>query len=200
MDLGCGSGLLARELTKSQYKVLGIDLSEAMIRIARRRVPEAEFRIASLFKADIPPCNAVTSIGECLNYLFDSNNDSETLAQLFHRIYAALAPGGVFIFDIAEQGQVAEGTATRGFSEAEDWTVLVEKREERGVLTRRIISFRKAGKHYRRSDETHRQRLYNSKELACQLRQAGFRARTIRSYGDYNLPKAHAAFIARKPS
>ena len=200
VDLGCGSGLLARELTKSQYKVLGIDLSEAMIRIARRRVPEAEFRIESLFKADIPPCNAVTSIGECLNYLFDSSNDSQALAQLFRRVYAALAPGGVFIFDIAEQGQVAEGTATRGFTEAEDWIVLVEKEEKQGSLTRRIISFRKAGKHYRRSDETHRQRLYKSKEIAGQLRQAGFIAQTVRSYGDYNLPKAHAAFIARKPS
>ncbi|HBL12401.1 MAG TPA: class I SAM-dependent methyltransferase, partial [Cyanobacteria bacterium UBA11162] len=74
VDLGCGSGLLAQELVKAGYHVLGIDISESMIAIARARVPNAEFRIASLFKTNIPPCNAVISIGECFNYLFDSDS------------------------------------------------------------------------------------------------------------------------------
>src|SRR5215470_4601875 len=69
VDLGCGSGLWARELVNSGYRVLGIDISEAMIDLARSRVPEAEFRVGSLFDVDIPPCQAVTSISECFNYL-----------------------------------------------------------------------------------------------------------------------------------
>src|SRR5918998_3324892 len=71
VDLGCGSGLWARELVDAGYRVLGIDISEAMVEISRRRVPEAEFRVGSLFDADIPPCRAVTAISEVLNYLFD---------------------------------------------------------------------------------------------------------------------------------
>lgn len=55
VDLGCGSGLLARELTQGGYRVLGIDISEAMIELARKRAPEAEFRVGSLFEAEIPP-------------------------------------------------------------------------------------------------------------------------------------------------
>ncbi len=171
-----------------------------MIRIARKRVPEAEFRIESLFKADIPPCRAVTSISECFNYLFDSNNDRPTLTELFRRIHNALASGGVFVFDIGEPGQVKPGVTAKGFTEGEDWIVMVEKQEERKILTRRIISFRKVGNHYRRDDELHRQRLYKSIDVAKELRRAGFRVRTIRSYGGYPLPKAHAAFIARKPA
>ena len=85
VDLGCGSGLWARELAKANYQVLGIDISEAMIAIARKRVPDAEFRVASLFTADIPACAAVTSISECLNYTFASG--TEKLARLFRRIY-----------------------------------------------------------------------------------------------------------------
>ena len=46
VDLGCGSGLWAEKLVQKGYKVLGIDISEAMIDIARSRVPEAEFRVA----------------------------------------------------------------------------------------------------------------------------------------------------------
>jgi SAM-dependent methyltransferase len=190
--------LWARELAQARYRVLGVDISESMIAIARRRVPEAEFRVASLFEADIPPCNAVTALGEVLNYLFAPYN--QTLVRLFRRVYDALAPGGVFVFDVAEPGQVARGTTTRGFSEGEDWVVLVEKEEDRGTLTRRITTFRKAGEHYRRTDEVHRQHLYRAPDVARELRRVGFRVRTIRGYGRYRLPRARAAFIARKPA
>lgn len=200
VDLGCGSGLWAQELTKVHYHVLGVDISESMIEIARTRVPDAEFRVESLFKVDIPPCNAVTSIGECLNYLFNPDSDRQALLKLFHRIYNALTPGGVFIFDIAEPGQVAQGTPTRGFTEGEDWVVLVEKEEDREqkTLTRRIITFRKVGEHYRRDDEVHRQQLYKATDIAEELRQVGFQVEIMRSYGQYSLPPAHAAIVARK--
>jgi SAM-dependent methyltransferase len=202
VDLGCGSGLWARELTAAGYRVLGIDISEAMIAIARARVPEAEFRVESLFKADLPPCSAVTSISECLNYLFDPDSDNvRALARLFRRVYKALAPGGLFVFDLAGPGQAAAGAGGRTFSEGADWVVLVDRQEDlkRSTLTRRITSFRKLGEHYRRADEVHRQRLYEPAAVAGQLRRSGFRVRVSRSYGLYPLRKANAAFIARKP-
>ena len=203
VDLGCGSGLWAQELTKVGYHVLGIDLSEQMIAIARKRVPEAEFRVGSLFDADIPSCQAVTAVGEVLNYLLDPKGHSgEGLLALFYRVYAALVPGGVFIFDLAEPGQVPPGTVTKGFTEGDGWVVLVEKVEdaEEETLTRRIITFRRITGYYRRDDEVHRLRLHKSTEVAEQLREVGFRVRTMRSYGRYRLPGAHAAFVARKPA
>jgi SAM-dependent methyltransferase len=200
-DLGCGSGLWAQELIRAGYDVFGVDISEPMIRLARKRVPQARFQTASLFTVELPTCRAVTSLGECVNYLFDSDHDRRTLLQFFRRIWRALTPGGVFIFDLAEPGQLSQ-EIVRGFSEGEDWMVVSEKREDRKrqLLTRRITSFRRVGKHYRRSDETHRLRLYKAVTVARELRQTGFRARVRRSYGAYPLPKAHAAFIARKPA
>jgi SAM-dependent methyltransferase len=200
VDLGCGSGLWARELMHAGYRVLGIDISESMIAIARERVPGAEFRVASLFEADIPPCDAVTALGEVFNYLFDPDNDGQGLVRIFRRVYGALAPGGILVFDVVEPGQVARGTATRGFTEGEDWVVLVEKEEDGETLTRRITTFRKAGEYYRRSDEVHRQRLYRAPEVAGELRRVGFRVRMMRGYGRYRLPGARAAFVARKPA
>ena len=197
VDLGCGSGLWARELAGAHYDVLGLDISEAMIDIARERVPEAEFRVASVFEAEIPACVAVTALGEVLNYLFDPGTD---LALLLHRVYEALVPGGLFVFDVAEPGQVARGVKTRGFTEREDWVVLVEKEEEGSLLKRRITTFRRQGAHYRRTDETHRQRLYRAPYVAGELRRVGFLPRTTRHYGRFRLPRAHAAFIARKPA
>lgn len=201
VDLGCGSGLSAREFTKAGYRVLGVDISESLIAIAQNRVPDAEFRVESLFKTDIPSCNAVISIGECLNYLFDTDNNHKMLVKLFHRIYTALTPSGVFIFDIAEPGQVIPNSKTKGFTEGKDWIVLVEKEEEQeqAILSRRIITLRRVGEHYRRDDEVHHLQLYEATDIAQKLRKVGFQVEIMRTYGQYNLPPAHAAFIAHKP-
>jgi SAM-dependent methyltransferase len=200
VDLCCGSGRSALELTKAHYQILGVDISESPIAIARTRVPSAEFRVESLFKFDIPACNAVISIGECLNYLFDGDRNCQILIQLFERIYNALAPGGVFVFDIAEPGQVLEGNRGKSFTEGEDWIVLVEKEEdrERLVLSRRIVTLRKVGEYYRRDDELHYLQLYQAEDITEKLRQVGFTVGIMSSYGDYKLPQAHVAFVARK--
>ncbi len=201
VDLGCGSGLLARELVDAGYRVLGIDISGSMIELARRRAPEAEFRVGSLFGVEIPPCAAVTAIGEVLNYLFDPENEKRGLAPVFRRVCDALDPGGVFVFDVLGPGQVPPGTTIRGFRVGEDWAVLSEREEdaERGTMERRIVSFRKVGEHYRREDEIHRVRLYDPSELTEELERAGFEARAMRSYGGLPLEDGHAAFVARKP-
>jgi hypothetical protein len=131
--------------------------------------------------------------------LFDPDNNEQLLVQLFERIYQSLIPNGVFIFDIAEPGQVDKNN-NQHFTEGNDWIVLVEKEEnlETSILTRRIITLRKVGQYYRRNEEVHHVRLYRSTDIAHKLRQVGFKVETMRSYGQYQLPKAHAAFIARK--
>ena len=200
VDLGCGSGLWARELLRAGYRVLGIDISEAMVEIARGKAPGAEFRVGSLFAATIPPCDAVTAVSEVLNYLFDPKNEEWGPYPLFRRVYEALRPGGVFVFDVLGPGQVVGG-ASRTFSEGPDWAVLSEKAEdgERGTMTRRIVSFRKSGGHYRRDDEVHRVRLYGPEEIEGSLGRVGFEVTTMRAYGNYPLAENHAAFVARRP-
>jgi SAM-dependent methyltransferase len=202
VDLGCGSGLWARGFVDAGYRVLGIDISEAVVEISRSRVPEAEFRVGSLFDADIPPCAAVTAISAVLNYLFDPENKRRGLTSLFRRVYEVLAPGGVFVFDVLGPGQVSPGATVRGLREGEDWAVISEREEEaeRGTMTRRIVSFRKVGEHYRRDEEVHRVRLYKPVEISGLLRRVGFGVRTMRSYGSYPLAEGHAAFVARKPA
>lgn len=201
LDLGCGSGILTQALTKAGYRVLGVDISESMLSIARRRVPDADFILGSLFQIDIPPCNAVISVGECFNYLLDPEGDRAGVVKLCDRIYNGLAAGGLLIFDIAEPGQVSPGSTSQGFKEGEDWIVMFEKSEdrEREILTRKIISLRQVGEHYRRDDEVHQQQLYKAADLAAELRKVGFQVEIMRRYGSYKLPPAHAALMARKP-
>jgi len=89
VDLGCGSGIMAAEVCAAGYDVLGIDISAAMIALARSRAPRARFRVESLLTAELPPCIAVTAIGECLGYLFDEVDPKEALHALVRRIFEA---------------------------------------------------------------------------------------------------------------
>jgi SAM-dependent methyltransferase len=195
VDLGCGSGRWARELTRSGYRVLGVDRSAAMIRLARRVAPAGRFIAASFFDAELPPCDAVTSIGECLGYAVDPRQDAHRLSALFGRVYAALRPGGVFAFDLMDPERViAPRTAV---AVGRDWAVVSRTERSRDVLTRRITSFRRIGGTYRRNAELHRLRLYRAGWVAAALERAGFAVERLAGYGRFRLP-AQAAFLARK--
>lgn len=194
VDLGCGSGIWAADLTRHGYDVLGIDISSAMIELARRRAPSAKFVNASFLNAKLPSCNAVTAIGEIFNYTFDGRNSRRELARFFRRVYEALRPGGVFIFDIAEPGRALR----RAHAQGKDWAILFEAVPGRDLLIRRMTTFRHVGKLYRRSEEIHRLRLYQSSDIAAELRGAGFAVRLLRAYGRMLLPSGNAAFVATK--
>ena len=120
VDLCCGSGLLARELSSAGYEVLGIDVSRALLALARERAPEGRFREESIFSAEIPACVAVAAIGECFNYLFDESNSREALLALLRRIHTALEPGGVLIFDAAGPGRVSGPGPHQSHAQGED--------------------------------------------------------------------------------
>ncbi|HUI43241.1 MAG TPA: class I SAM-dependent methyltransferase [Terriglobia bacterium] len=201
IDLGCGSGRWARELNRAGYDVFGVDQSSAFIRLARRNAPQSKFAAASLRRMPLPACDAVTSIGECLNYSFDGNAGKAGLRRLFARVNRALRSGGLFIFDVAEPQRVPERGSERRWLQGADWAILVETRGDRtrNVLTRRITSFRKLGKRYRRSEETHRLRLFESAEIGELLRQTGFhQVERFAAFGRFRLPVGITAFLGRK--
>ena len=198
IDLGCGGGFWARRLVDAGYEVLGIDLSPHMIAIARQRVPEGALRTGSFFDGDFPRCAAITALGECFNYLFDDRNRRSSLRRLFRQAYRALQSGGLLIFDVAGPGRAKAWD--RRFWTGRDWACLTEFEQDqrRALLTRRMTTFRKVGRYYRRSEETHVQQLYRGAQLAADLRETGFRVRTVRGYGGYRFLKAHVGLIARK--
>ena len=198
VELGCGSGVTARRLTDAGHEVLGIDQSAAMIALARGRAPRARFRVGSFVAEPIPECDAVLAIGEVFSYLFDEGNTRAALASIFARVYAALRPSGLLVFDLASPG-LAPGGRSGTWTTGRDWAVLVESREEGDLLTRRITTFRDRGAGYRRSEEVHRQRLYRAGEILALLRAAGFRARTRRGYGEVSPGRGRHVYVARKP-
>jgi len=197
VDLGCGSGVLAERLTRAGYDVLGVDVSESMLKLARKRAPTARFVRGSLFRTKLPTCVAVTAIGECINYLFDRRG-ADQLADFFQRVYRALTPRGVFVLDVAQPGHVSKPPLLH--SEGKDWAILVTKEEDarRRVLTRRMTIFRKVGRRYRRSQEVHEQRLFPLAQIVSALESAGFDVTRVSGYGSERFAPGRAGFVALK--
>jgi SAM-dependent methyltransferase len=48
LDAGCGSGLAAQTAAHRGASVAGVDAAEALLRVARARVPDADFHVADL--------------------------------------------------------------------------------------------------------------------------------------------------------
>jgi SAM-dependent methyltransferase len=202
LDLGCGTGILAGHVSSAGYQVTGLDISAAMVAIARTRVPTAEFRVGSFVSADLPVCVAVTAIGEVLNYMFDESNDREARDRLFDRVSKALVPGGLFMFDMAGLNRASPGGPHRTFAEGSDWAVLVETNlnETSQVLVRKITSFRRVGTTYQRDTETHRLILVDPNQVSQSLRSVGFEVHTLSGYTDRPMPFGITGFLCRKPT
>lgn len=201
VDLGCGSGILARALHAAGYDVIGIDLSDSLLEIARRRVPDGTFRVGSFATADIPPCIAVTAIDEVFNYTFDAENSAPVRARSWQRIFNALTPDGLLVFDMAGPDRVPAEGPKRSYFEGSDWAILVETEgnASRTVLTRRMTTFRKVWDLYRRDAETHQLQLVEPKEILATLKSIGFAAETFSSYGSQALFDGLVGYLARKP-
>jgi SAM-dependent methyltransferase len=200
IDLGCGSGILSEQLAAGGFDVLGIDISAALVGLARQRVPNGRFRVESLLTAELPRCVAVAAVGECFNYLFDDRHSLEGVRRVLSRAFEALEPGGLLVFDVAEPGR-APGGASKAHAEGDDWAVLSAAEEDSGLqlLTRRITSFRKIGDLYRRSREVHRLRLLPRDQVLSWLQEIGFEARVLDAYGPMPFGPGQVGFLARKP-
>ena len=143
VDLGCGSGIAAAELTRAGYDVLGVDSSAAMIELARATAPEARFEVASVYGFLLPRCRAVLAMGEVLCYLPPTRVAPPLLDSLF-RIAGALEPEGMLAFDVlVSVGPPMTYESTRV---GDGWEVHVAVSElaEEGLL-RRVITTRRDG-------------------------------------------------------
>lgn len=188
IDIGCGSGILARALTDAGFDVLGIDASPSMIALARTTAPTARFEVATFDRATLPPCAAITAMGEVLNY-----GMLDDVRRFVRNAASAISAGGLLLFDVAERGAYPPHEERR--IGGDDWSVIIIKDSDGERLTRRVLTFRQIDGTTRHDEEVHTIELFAREELTTILRDAGFRVRVRRSYGSYRLPKGHAVFV-----
>lgn len=176
LDLCCGTGQLARLLSKKGFAVLGADSSEEMLRYARQNAPDCVFLQADARAFDVGTgFDAVLSTFDSLNHIMAI----EELAAVFQNVHRALKNGGVFVFDLNMQdGYLERWRGSFGIVEV-DHAVIVRSSydsEEKVGRTDITMFFPSKGERpqWERSDLVLNQRCYEEKEVIAALESAGF--------------------------
>ena len=105
MDLACGTGILCGILDGAGIQASGMDFSSGMIEIARENTPHIHYDVADMitYRPD-QQFDPVTCTGDAVNHI-PALSDVE---KIFRNVYAYLAPGGFFVFDLLNENEVSD--------------------------------------------------------------------------------------------
>jgi SAM-dependent methyltransferase len=93
-DLGCGPGHITEYLYNLGVNVIGIDISENMIKLAKERNPSIRFDIGDMLDLNLLD----ESIGGAMAFYSIIHICPNLLGQVFSEICRILLPNGVFLF------------------------------------------------------------------------------------------------------
>ena len=104
LDLGCGTGLPhARYLVEKGFDVLGVDLSEEMVKVAIKNVPEAIF--VQLSMNEIAYRDEFDGVMSSFSMLL---LPPDLFKETASRIYSALVEGGYLYLSLNEPASVSD--------------------------------------------------------------------------------------------
>lgn len=99
LEIGCGSGMLARHLLKNDYEYMGLDLFNEMLEIARTEVNAGEFVQGDMRTLSfVNQFDCVLITGRSISYITKNHEVMDTLTG----IHRALKNDGLLVFDLFE--------------------------------------------------------------------------------------------------
>jgi SAM-dependent methyltransferase len=194
LELGCGTGLLTRELTSAGHRVVATDASPAMLQLARGYAPRADIRQLTLPADPLPEADAVVSVGHVLSYL----PDQQAIVAALTAVVRALRPGGLFAIDICD---LAYGRARRDSPPlgraGEDWAVITATSlPAPDRFARQITVFiRNKDGSWRRDDERHDNVLIETAQVPALLAAEQIEVTVTSAFGTEQLPTGLAVLI-----
>jgi SAM-dependent methyltransferase len=107
LELACGTGSVLKQL-EPFYDVTGVDRSEAMLDVARRKLPGARLVRDDMTTVDLGETfDVVLCVFDSINHLLRF----EEWEAVFDRALAHLNDGGIFIFDVNTEAQLERFSA-----------------------------------------------------------------------------------------
>ena len=176
LDLGCGAGRHTKVLFERWWTV-GLDLSMALLREARRESPDAPYVRADM--RDLPFADESFDLVVNLFTSFGYFEDDREHARVLSCVRAAMRRGGTLVIDFLNAGQVRRELVP--YDERVENGITIEQRRAitpDGRFVEKTITLRDAGRDY-----IERVRLLSAAELERMLKGAGFEI--LRRFGDY---------------
>jgi predicted TPR repeat methyltransferase len=98
LEIGCGDGRDAHEIITRAGWYKGIDVSEGLLALARKKLPHADFEVADAVTFEYPEKLDIVFAFASLLHL-----DSNEVTSVLDKVHAALNPGGVFFISLKEK-------------------------------------------------------------------------------------------------
>ena len=173
LDLCCGTGLLAKTLTKKGYRVTGIDNSAEMLRYAKQNAPAGEFFLENARDFRLRgEFNAVFSTFDALNHVLKLNE----LQKVFKNVSHCLVPGGIFIFDLNTRRHFEQLNGQKEIRDKPGYflSLFPEYSPENRLIEFKFIIFREKRKNWERSEVIVPEACYSDKDIKSALSEVGF--------------------------
>lgn len=191
LDIACGTGTVALLLAQKGYKVMGADLSGAMLAEARKKAA-AHGSGVEFFEQDAARLDLGDRRFDTIVSLFDSLNnilDPGDLQEAFVRAERHLAPGGLFIFDINTEYAFTAGLFNQRSAPLEGplqyiWKARYDQEKRLCTITM-DFSVLRDGQPPLTFQEIHVQRAYDHADIVAMLTNAGFA--NVDTYDAYTL-------------
>lgn len=181
-ELGCGTGEITMRLKACGYDMIGVDLSEDMLMVARDKMYEEDMSDILYLHQDMRDfelygtVRAFVSVCDSMNYILTE----EDLLKVFKNVNNYLDKDGLFIFDMKTAHFYKNSYGNKTFSQEREEGVLVwenhydeEKQLNSYDLT--IDVFDSEENVYDEIKEHHVQRAYDLEVVKNLLEQAGLK-------------------------
>ena len=193
LDLGCGTGKMTRLFAQAGFDMIGIDLSEEMLGIAREQESEGilylqqdmrEFELYGTVRAVISAC-------DCMNYILEE----EELLEVFKLVNNYLDPKGIFVFDMNTRFKYEEIIGDQTICEHREdasfvWDNIFD--EETGINEYELTLFIQHPEEkelFQRFQEYHYQKAYDVETVVALLEEAGMKVLAVYGEGTFEAPE-----------
>ncbi len=178
LDVGCGLGMHAVELTLRGYIVIGLDLSLPMLSRAADEAQDRGLKI-NFLHADMREMafeggfDAVLCWGTSFGYFDDDGNRA-----VIERFYSALKPGGSLLIDVVNRDHVIQSQPNLVWFEG-DGCICMEETDFNYYTSRLNVKRNVILDNGRQHDRHYSIRLYALHELGQMLHHHGFRVAEV---------------------
>lgn len=197
LDLACGSGSLAAELTARGVDVIGVDGSADMLAVAREKATESGQDILYLCQdmreLDLyGTADGAVCMLDSLNHVLSTRD----LLEIFRRLGLFIAPDGLFVFDVNTPHKHAVTLADNTFVFERPELMCVWRNRyfpRRGEVAMALDFFEQNpdGTYERYEDEV-RERAYSLPTWKRLLEQTGFELLAVYGERSFEAPKPDA--------
>jgi SAM-dependent methyltransferase len=188
LDLACGTGTITSEMSSRGYDMIGVDISENMLEVAKSKLVDGEENKILYLCQDMREfelygtVDAIICMFDSLNYITYYND----VKKIFSLVNNYLNPGGLFIFDINTIHKLSTVLGNNTYTYSNDNITYIWENEydmRKRICEFYLTFFVKEEGLYRKFEEYHREKGYTIEAIEEALNCANLQL--LEKYDEY---------------